>query len=75
MKNLIGLKELRERTGPLIKRVGAGETLIVMRHSKPVFKISPVDDEQGWETVIDFTKIRKGGVPAAEVLARLKAMK
>lgn len=31
-------------------------------------------DEGEWETVIDFTKIRKGGVPADEVLAALRKM-
>ncbi len=32
-----------------------------------------VDDERGWETMIDFTKIKKGGVPAEDVLKALKA--
>lgn len=66
---VVGLKEFRENMQQYINRVHDGESLIVYRHSKPVFRIAPidVDDEAGWETVIDFTKIRKGGVPAEEV--------
>lgn len=68
-KNIVGLKELRENMETYIKRVQKGESLTVVRRSEPVFRITPVDtdDEAGWETVIDFTKIRKGGVPAEEV--------
>ena len=43
------------------------------RNAKPVFKISSVDEDEGlWETVVDFTKLRKGGIPADELLVRLK---
>ena len=43
-----------------------------MRRSKPVFKIGPLSEEQeNWETVVDFTKIKKGGVPISDVLANL----
>lgn len=68
-KNIVGLKDLRENMEKYIKRVRKGESLTVVRRSEPVFRITPVDadDEAGWETVIDFTKIRKGGVPAEEV--------
>ena len=56
-----------------ISRVGKGESLTVIRRTEPVFRITPVDsdDESGWETVIDFTKIKKGGVDIDELLARL----
>ncbi len=42
-----------------------------MRRSTPIFKITPVDkwgDEGTWETVIDFTQIKKGGVPIEDVM-------
>lgn len=71
MNNIVGLKELREQTAPLIDRVQNGETLVVMRRSKPLFKISPID-EDGWETVVDFTKFRKGGISASDLIKRLK---
>ncbi len=72
MNHTVGLKELREQTPALLRRIKAGETLVVMRRSTPLFKISPLD-EDGWETVIDFTKFRKGGIQARELLEKLKA--
>lgn len=71
MAEIIGLKELRENIDSYIAGVARGKSFIVVRRSKPVFKIAPPDEEELWETVIDFTRIRKGGVPAEEVLARL----
>jgi len=56
-----------------VSRVEKGESFIVVKKSKPVFKISSVDEDEGlWETVVDFTKLRKGGIPADELLVRLK---
>ena len=53
--------------------VERGMSFIVVKKSKPLFKISSVDeDEEAWETIIDFTKFRKGGIPAEELLAKLK---
>ena len=36
---------------------------------------SSVDDDAGWKTVIDFTKIRPGGIPADELIKALKKIK
>jgi len=71
MKNIVGLKELREHVDKYISLVKKGQSFTVVRRSKPVFKIAPVDEEAEWETVIDFTKIKKGGVPIDEVISRL----
>ncbi len=74
-KNIVGVKELRENLDKYISRVNKGETLTVFRRSEPVFKISPVDewgDEGVWETVVDFTKRKKGGISAKELLKHLK---
>jgi len=70
MDNLIGLKQLRERTEDYVKEVRKGQSFIVMRKSKPIFKISPIKDET-WETVADFTTIKKGGVDIEDILKRL----
>lgn len=70
MKNIIGLKKLRENMTEYAEKVQKGESFIVFKQSKPLFKISPVEEEQ-WEEVIDFTKIKKGGVDINEVLRRL----
>ena len=76
--NIIGLKELRENTGGYIKQVKLGRSFLVMRRSKPVFRVEPVDewgDEGQWETVVDFTKIRKSGEPIKAVLKALKSIR
>ena len=75
--NIIGFKELRENAGKYISAVEKGKTFTVVRRSKPIFKMIPVDewgDEGVWETVVDFTKFKKGGVRAEEVLASLKRL-
>lgn len=72
MKNsVIGLKELRENVGNYISRARKGESFLVVRRSKPVFRISPPESEDAWKEVIDFTKIRKGGVSITDLLSRL----
>lgn len=70
MENIIGLKNLRENMIEYISRVAKGESFIVFKQSKPLFKISPIQNEQ-WEEIIDFTKIKKGGVDIKEILSRL----
>jgi len=73
MKNIIGLKDLRENLPAYEKKVRSGMSFLVMKKSKPVFRLCPVDseDEELWEEVIDFTKIKKGGVPVDELLKYL----
>lgn len=69
---IIGLKELRENINDYIVQVERGCSFVVVKKSKPVFKLSPlIEDETMWETVVDFTKIKKGGVKLAELLSRL----
>ena len=71
-QSIVGLKELRENVDEYISKINRGESFIVVRRSKPVFKISPADGDDGaWEEVVDFTKIKKGGVPLAALLSRL----
>jgi len=70
-KNIVGLKELRENINHYISQVEKGKSFVVVRKSKPVFRISQAEEEDNWETVVDFTKIQKGGIPLKEVLSRL----
>ncbi len=75
INSIIGLKELRENTETYLREIEKGRSFTVVKKSKPVFKIMPVDewgDEGSWKTIIDFTKIRKGGVPIEEVIKSLK---
>lgn len=67
MEKLVSLKELRTRLTHYTKRVSnQGDSFLVLKKSKPVFKIVPVDEEV-WETVIDFTAIDSKGVPLSKV--------
>jgi hypothetical protein len=48
------------------------DSFIVLRKSKPVFRISPMEDDASlWESVIDFTKVKKGGVSIRDLLSHL----
>ena len=78
--SIIGLKELRDNVDVYIAAVKKGKKFTVFRHSKPVFSISSPEEAEydleeldgpGWKTLIDFTKIRKGGVPVEEVIASI----
>ena len=71
--SIIGLKELRENAEKYISEVKRGKSFIIVRRSKPIFKITPPSEEEDglWESTIDFTKIKKGGVALRDILARL----
>ncbi|MBI4272312.1 hypothetical protein HY621_00460 [Candidatus Uhrbacteria bacterium] len=71
MKNIVGLKELRENMDTYASRVRRGESFVVVRKSKPLFSINPVEIEEMWETIIDFSKIKKGGVRIEDILKKL----
>lgn len=43
MDTIIGLKELRENVAHYAKQVSQGQTFIVVKQSKPLFKIVPLD--------------------------------
>ena len=70
MENIVGLKELRQNMDKYAKRIALGDSFIVFKQSNPLFKISPINNEL-WEEVVDFTKIKKGGVKIDEILSRL----
>jgi len=71
MENIIGLKELRQNVAKYARKVQAGESFTVFKHSKPLFKITPIDDDQRWEAAIDFTKFQPGGIDLEDILQRL----
>lgn len=72
---VVGLKELRENMESYISRVGKGESITVLRRNVPIFRLSPIDEEElGWESVIDFTEINPRGVSGHEILKRLRKL-
>ncbi|KKW17727.1 MAG: hypothetical protein UY60_C0033G0002 [Parcubacteria group bacterium GW2011_GWB1_50_9] len=74
MEKLIGLKELRENVDRYVSEVKKGKSFLVVRRSKPLFKILPPDEEEMWETVVDFTEYYKGGIPAGQLLRKLHSL-
>lgn len=71
MEQIIGLKEFRMNVEKYAKATSDGKSIVVMRRSKPLFKIAPVDDERAWEAIADFTRIKRGGVRMKDLLSRL----
>ncbi|MCX6810094.1 MAG: hypothetical protein NTZ65_05140 [Candidatus Berkelbacteria bacterium] len=72
MENIIGLKDLRKNLPDYEKKIASGATFLVLKKSKPIFRISPVfEQESEWEEAIDFTKMKKGGVAIEDLLKRL----
>lgn len=70
MENIIALKDLRLNMDKYASKVKTGESFVVLKKNKPLFKIIPVEDEN-WEELINFTKLKKGGVDINELLAAL----
>ena len=69
---IVGLKELRENIQTYIAQIKKGNSFTVVRRSRPIFTISPLDQETGqWEPVVDFTKIKRGGVTIEALLSHL----
>ncbi|MFH1956288.1 MAG: type II toxin-antitoxin system prevent-host-death family antitoxin [Patescibacteria group bacterium] len=72
MGNIVGLKDLRQNMADYAKKVQKGRSFIIVKQSKPLFRIAPISEEkEEWQEVIDFTKLRKGGVEIKEILSRL----
>lgn len=62
MRNLITLKDLRLNIEKYATAVKTGQSFIVLKQNKPLFKLTPINKDNDWEEVINFTKIKKGGV-------------
>ena len=72
--HILGLKELRENMQKYASLVERGESFIVVKKSKPLFKLVSPESEEQWEMVADFTKINKNGIPAREILRILRKL-
>ena len=68
--NTLGIKEFQQQASKISQRVQEGETFVILSRSKPVMKLSPVEDGE-WEPLVDFTEFKKGGIKLDELLSRL----
>ncbi len=72
--NIVGLRELRENMDIYVDRIGKGESFLVLRKSKPVFKIEPIDkwgDAGNWDDV-DLRDIEEKGIKLKEFIELVK---
>ncbi len=69
MKKIVGLKDLRLNMDRYVRKVHEGESFVIYSRTKPLFQIVPLDEQ--WEEVIDFSRIKKGGVDIDDILSRL----
>jgi len=70
-QKMVGLKDFRENLNDYLIRIAKGESFLVLRRNEPVFNVGPVAGDGIWESVIDFTTIKKGGVNINDLLSRL----
>ncbi|MBU0660943.1 type II toxin-antitoxin system prevent-host-death family antitoxin [Patescibacteria group bacterium] len=68
---IIGVKELRENLNFYIQQINEGHSFTIVKRSKPVFHITPIQEDEAWEQVADFTQIQTGGVNIQDILSRL----
>ncbi len=69
---IVGLKELRQNPTRYANLVRQGQSFVVVRKSKPLFRLSAVEGTDDlWEEVVDFTKLKRGGLAIQELLKRL----
>lgn len=71
MAKIIGLKEFRTDVSKIAREVARGGSFVVVKRSKPLFRIAPLEEDSQWEEVADFTKIKKGGINIKDILKRL----
>ncbi|MBN2884755.1 hypothetical protein JXE04_02415 [Patescibacteria group bacterium] len=71
MENIIALKDLRLNIDKYVQGVKSRQSFVVVKQSKPIFRISPLEDDGRWEEVTDFTKLKKGDLTRLDI-KRLK---
>ncbi|MDO8649862.1 MAG: type II toxin-antitoxin system prevent-host-death family antitoxin [Candidatus Berkelbacteria bacterium] len=73
---IIGVKELRENIDKYAAQVKAGRSITVVKRSEPLFRLTPVDDDDdaNWETMIDFRKFPgyENGIPVDDLITRIE---
>ena len=73
MTKVIPIKEFRKNLSHFADIVEDGGIIVVIRHSQPAFKVIPVNQEEKWEELIDFTAGgKKKGIPARKLLTEMK---
>lgn len=77
MNKNISIKNFRTNLAEIADEIEDGNTYVIIRRSKPSFKVVPItsDNDEEWETVVDFTDGGKSnGAKIEDVLAILKKL-
>lgn len=69
-EQIVPFKEFRMNAGKYITAMEKGASFLVVKRSRPVFRLEPV--EEVWETIGDFSSMKGGGISAKELLKLLK---
>ena len=56
MTKVIGLKELRTNLDIYLNELSKGRSFLVVRRSKPIFKISPPDEDERFTELVEEIK-------------------
>ena len=79
MTHYVGVKEFRQNIDKYAKEAQKGNTMLVLKHNKPLFEMNKPRDKWGdegeWETVVSFRDMKGGGAPAEEVLKALRKIR
>ncbi|MGI8517923.1 MAG: type II toxin-antitoxin system Phd/YefM family antitoxin [Acidimicrobiia bacterium] len=68
----VGVRELRRYASRWLARVRAGETFVVTDRGRPVARLSPIEEQAGYERLIAEGRIAPGsGRSLKEVLVEL----
>lgn len=69
-EQIVNFKEFRLNAQKYIDAVDKGASFLVMKRSRPIFRLEPVAEQ--WETIGDFTTMKGGGISAKKLLERLQ---
>ncbi len=69
-EKILAFKEFRLNAPKYIARLEKGESFLVMKRSRPAFRLEPV--EEVWENIGDFSKMPGGGISVEKLIKALR---
>ena len=69
-EQIVPFKEFRLNALKYITALEKGQSFLVIKRSRPVFRLEPIGEM--WETIGDFSSVRGGGISAKKLLKALK---
>lgn len=69
-ETIVPFKEFRLNSGKYIDALAKGQSFLVVKRSRPVFRLEPVDEV--WETIGDFSKMPGGGISGNKLIKAIE---